>query len=255
MPNMARGMAGQTTELPRLSPVNPAQRVAGDQKPRYRSGMNEDGFRPEICRIGLRLYARGLVAAWDGNISTRLGPNRFLCTPTMVSKGDLKADQLCIVDDHGVKISGPLARTSEILMHLVIYRERPDVNAVVHAHPPHACAFAITGTPIPNGILAEVEVFLGVVPTVGYTLPGTIEFAESLAPNLDRTNTLLLANHGAVSFGDTLEQAYGQLEILDAYCRILLLSRSLGDPKQLSQEQIAELLALKKRMGYLDPRI
>jgi L-fuculose-phosphate aldolase len=217
--------------------------------------MTEDDLRHEICRIGQRLYSRGLVAAWDGNISARLSSNRFLCTPTMVSKGDLKPNQLCVVDASGNKLSGPLARTSEILMHLVIFRERRDVHAVVHSHPPHACAFAVTGTAIPNGVVAEVEVFLGVVPTVAYTLPGTAAFAESLAPLLNRTNTLLLANHGSVSFGDTLERAYGQTEILDAYCRILLLSRSLGPTQQLSERQIEELLALKRQMGYLDPRI
>jgi L-fuculose-phosphate aldolase len=216
--------------------------------------MDERELRQDICTIGRRMHDRGLVAAWDGNISARLPDGRFLCTPTMVSKGLLKPDQLCVVDQSGKQLAGEQPRTSEVLLHLVIYRERPDVHAVVHAHPPHACAFAMTGTPIPNGILAEVEVFLGVVPTVGYTLPGTSAFAESVVPHLDRTNTVLLANHGSVAFGPTLDLAYGQTEILDAYCRTLILARSLGPPKALTPDQIGELLALKKRMGYLDPR-
>jgi L-fuculose-phosphate aldolase len=136
----------------------------------------------------------------------------------------------------------------------VIYRERPDVHAVVHAHPPHATAFAVTGTPIPSGILAEVEVFLGVVPTVNYLLPGTATFAESVVPHLDRTNTLLLANHGTVALGPNLDRAWGQTEILDAYCKILLLARTLGPVATFTSAQIQELLALKRRIGLDDPR-
>jgi L-fuculose-phosphate aldolase len=216
--------------------------------------MDEQELRQAICVIGRRMHDRGLVAAWDGNISARLPDGRVLCTPTMVSKGLVTPDELCVVDADCRQMSGPRARTSELLLHLVIYRERPDVHAVVHAHPPHACAFAITGTPIPNGILAEVEVFLGIVPTVGYTLPGTSAFAESVAPHLGGTNTLLLANHGSVAFGPSLDQAYGQTEILDAYCRILLLARTLGTVRPFTNKQIGELLALKKRLGYSDPR-
>ncbi len=172
----------------------------------------------------------------------------------MLSKGDLRPDDLCIVDLTGRQLAGGRSRTSEILLHLAIYRSRPDVSAVVHAHPPHATAFAVTGTPIPNGILAEVEVFLGVVPSVAYCLPGTAEFAESIVPWLRGTNTILLKNHGAVAFGESLDRAYGQMEILDAYCQILILARALGPPRELAAEQIAELLALKRRLGFDDAR-
>lgn len=172
----------------------------------------------------------------------------------MVCKGDLTPEMLCVVDRNGNQVSGPRSRTSEILLHLVIYRERPEVQAIVHAHPPHATAFAVTGTPIPNGVLAEVEVFLGTVPTVAYTLPGTAVFAESAVPHLNRTNTLLLANHGAVTFGPTLEWAFGRMEILDAYCQMLIQARSLGQIQLLSSANIAELLELKARMGLDDPR-
>ena len=138
--------------------------------------MGERELREEICDIGRRLHERGFVAAWDGNVSHRLPDGTFLCTPTLCSKGRLRPDELCVVDAAGRQLSGPRARTSEILLHLVIYRERPDVNAVVHAHPPHATAFAVSGTPIPSGVLAEVEYFLGVVPTVPYETPGTARF-------------------------------------------------------------------------------
>jgi L-fuculose-phosphate aldolase len=217
--------------------------------------MGERELREAVCDVGRRLHERGFVAAWDGNISHRLPEGSFLCTPTLCSKGQLRPNELSVVDGDGRQLSGPRARTSEILLHLVIYRERPDVQAVVHAHPPHATAFAITGAPIPNGVLAEVEYFLGVVPTVPYETPGTATFAESVVPHLDRTNTLVLANHGTVSFAPTLELAWGFTEILDAYCRILLLARPLGGPRKLTDGQIADLLALKQKSSYSDPRI
>jgi L-fuculose-phosphate aldolase len=217
--------------------------------------MEESELREAICDVGRRLHDRGFVAAWDGNISARLPDGEFLCTPTMCSKGRLKPDELCVVDAAGSLVRGPRPRTSEILLHLSIYRHRPDVNAVVHSHAPHASAFAIAGEPIPTGVLAEAEYFLGVVPTVPYTLPGTQAFADSVAPYLDRTCALILANHGIVTFGPTLELAWGYTEVLDAYCRILLLSRSLGDPMLLNDKQVAELLELKRRAGYADPRL
>jgi L-fuculose-phosphate aldolase len=216
--------------------------------------MDEAALRQAICDIGRRLYDRRLVAAWDGNISARLSDGRIVCSPTMICKGLLQPGELCVVDPSGQQISGPHPRTSELSLHLVIYRERSDVHAVVHAHPPHATAFAVTGTPIPNGILAEVEVFLGVVPTVNYLLPGTTAFAESVAPYLDRTNTLLLANHGTVAFGPNLDRAWGQTEILDAYCKILVLARNLGPATHFTSTQMQELFALKRRIGLDDPR-
>jgi L-fuculose-phosphate aldolase len=217
--------------------------------------MGERELRDAVCDIGRRLHERGFVAAWDGNISHRLPDGTFLCTPTMCPKGRLRPDELCTVDAEGRQLGGPRARTSEILLHLAIYRQRTDVQAVVHAHPPHATAFAITGEPVPNGVLPEVEYFLGIVPTVPYQTPGTAKFAESVVPYLDRTNTLVLANHGTVSFAPTLELAWGCTEILDAFCRILLLARPLGGTRRLSEEQVAEVLALKQRVGYPDPRL
>ncbi|MFO0808151.1 MAG: class II aldolase/adducin family protein [Gemmataceae bacterium] len=216
--------------------------------------MGDRELREEVCAIGRRVSDGGFVAAWDGNISARLPNGSFLCTPTMLAKGRLRPDDLCTVDSVGRQLTGPKARTSEILLHLAIYKHRPDVNAVVHTHAPHAVAFAATGTPIPNGVLAEVEYFLGVVPTVPYSTPGTQIFADSVVPYLDRTVALVLANHGVVTFSPTLELACGYTEILDAYCRVLLLSRPLGTPQRLTDSQIGELVALKRKAGYPDPR-
>jgi L-fuculose-phosphate aldolase len=212
--------------------------------------MDERQLREAICDVGRRLHERGFVAAWDGNISARRPGGAFLCTPTMCSKGRLIPDELCTVDEAGRQLSGSRGRTSEILLHLAIYRHRPDVQAVVHSHAPHATAFAMCGEPVPTGILAEAEFFLGAVPTVPYTLPGTQEFADSVVPYLDGSCALILANHGAVTFGPTLEHAWGYTEVLDAYCRVLLLSRTLGPPQRLTDAQVAELLELKKRGVY-----
>jgi L-fuculose-phosphate aldolase len=212
--------------------------------------MGEQDLRESICGVGRRLHERGFVAAWDGNISARLADGSILCTPTMCSKGRLRPDELCAVDAAGTQLSGPRPRTSEVLLHLAIYRQRPDVNAVVHSHAPHATAFAVSGKPLPGGILAEAEYFLGRVPTVPYTLPGTQQFADSVTPFLDGTCALILANHGAVTFGSSLELAWGYTEVLDAYCRVVLLSQPLGPPKQLNLAQVSELAELRRRGTY-----
>ncbi len=206
--------------------------------------MNHADLREQICEIGRRLYARQFVAANDGNISARCGAE-LLCTPSMISKGFMRPDDLCTVDLEGRQTSGRSKRTSEILLHAAIYRARPEVMAVVHAHPPHASAFAVTGEPVPNRVLPEVELFLGAVPTVPYETPGTSRFADSVAPYLNGTNTLLLANHGTVCFDADLELAWFHTETIDAYCRILLLARQLGPVNRFSAEQAAELHAAR----------
>jgi len=218
--------------------------------------MNEWKLKEQICQIGKRLYEKNYVAANDGNISVRLGPGRFLCTPTLVSKGFMKPSDIAVVDDEGNQISGEKPRTSEIKLHLEIYHELAGINAVVHAHPPHATAFAIAGVELPNAILPEVEIFIGQVPLARYDTPGSKDFAETILTHLrNKANTILLANHGAVSCGRTLEEAYFHLETLDQYCRILLLTRQIGKVQQLSGEQVQELLEIKQKLGIDDPRM
>jgi L-fuculose-phosphate aldolase len=216
--------------------------------------INEHKLKEQICEIGRRVYARGFAAANDGNISIRLNSREIMCSPTMVSKGFMKPEDLCKVDYEGKQIAGTRKRSSEILLHLAIYKNRPDVNAVVHCHPPHATAFAVAGVPVPMCILPEVEVFLGEVPTAVYETPGTQKFAETIVPHLKSSNTIILANHGTVTFGPDLEKAYWNSEIIDAYCRILILSRQLGNVNYFTQGQTKELLDLKKRLGYDDIR-
>ena len=154
------------------------------------SMANELHIKEQICEIGRRVYAKGFAAANDGNISYRLNDREIICTPTMMSKGFMKPEDCCKVDYEGNQLAGVRKRSSEILLHLAVYKNRPDVQAVVHCHPPHATAFAVAGVPIPNGVLPEVEVFLGEIPTAVYETPGTQKFADTIVPHLQASNTI-----------------------------------------------------------------
>ncbi len=217
---------------------------------------NEWEIKRQICDIGRRMYTNGFVAANDGNISFRLGNGRYLCTPTGVSKGFLQPEDIAVVDDEGKQIGGTKPRTSEILLHLEIFHELPEINAVAHSHPPHATAFAVAGVEVPTCVLPEVEIFIGRVPIAQYDTPGSKTFAETILPHLrNKANTILLANHGAVSCDKSLEHAYFHLETLDMYCKILLLSKQVGNLQQLPGQKVRELLDIKKRLGIPDPRL
>jgi L-fuculose-phosphate aldolase len=206
-------------------------------------------LRQEMCEIGHRIWLRGYCAGNDGNHSVRIGPDRVLCTPTGVSKGFMRPDDLCIVDLAGRQLSGPIPRTSEIRMHLAIYRARPDVRAVVHSHPPHATAYALSGIDLPSGIYPEAEITLGRVRTVPYVAAGDERLAKSILPYLPGANTILLQSHGTVSFAATLEEAYHKLEIVDAYARIMLLLRQTGRVRRLTRAEMRELMAMKRRQA------
>ncbi len=223
-------------------------------KNQWNSGIHDRKLKEEICEIGRRVYAKGFAAANDGNISIRVGENEVLCSPTMICKGFMKPDDICAVDLDGNQIAGKKKRTSEILLHLTIMKARPDVKAVVHCHPPHATAFSVAGEPIPQCVLPEVEVFMGEIPIAPYETPGGQKFADTVLPFLKGTSCVILKNHGTVSFGKSLEEAYWKTEILDAYCRILLLARQLGRVEYFTQQQTNELLDLKKKLGFDDPR-
>lgn len=215
---------------------------------------NSEQLKLEICEIGRRIYQKGFAAANEGNISARLDDGRVLCTPTLHCKGFLQPEDICTVDFSGQQLAGEKKRTSEVLLHLEIYRQRPDIRSVVHCHPPHATAFAIAREPIPQCVLPEAEVFLGEVPIAPYATPGSQAFAETIAPFVGKSKVIILANHGTVSFDQTVERAYWWTEILDAYCRILILTRSLAGFHYLSSAQARELLAIKKSWGIDDPR-
>ena len=221
----------------------------------WNSGIHDRRLKEQICEIGRRVYNKGFAAANDGNISIRVGENEVLCSPTMICKGFMKPEDICAVDLYGNQIAGTRKRTSEVLLHLSIMRARPDVKAVVHCHPPHATAFGVAREPIPQCVLPEVEVFLGEIPFAPYETPGGQQFADTVLPFLKPgTNAMILTNHGTVSFGSDLEQAYWKTEIVDAYCRILILSRQLGGITYLGEQKSRELLDLKKKLGFDDPR-
>lgn len=213
----------------------------------------------EMCEIGRRIWMKGFCAGNEGNHSLRLSEDRYLCTPTGISKGFLEPADICVVDGEGKQVERNTKgrkRTSEILVHLAIYQKRPDVKAVIHSHPPHATAFAIAGIPLPEGIHPEAEVFLGKVRTAPYALPSTQALPDSILPLVGpQTNTVLMGNHGSVSFAATLIDTYYRLEILDAYCRILLLTRQLGHANVLDQQQMVDLLKVKEKFGLADDRM
>lgn len=216
--------------------------------------VNLHKIKQEICEIGDRIYKKGFAAANDGNISYRFSEKEVVCTPTGVSKGFLKPEDLCVCDMDGKQLSGHRKRTSEIMLHLAIMKSRPEIKSVVHCHPPHATAFGIAREPVPQCVLPEVEIFLGDVPIAKYAIPGGQEFADTILSYVHKTNVIILANHGTVSFGDTVEKAYWWTEILDAYCRILMLARGLGRVAYFSEPEAKALVDLKEQWGYKDPR-
>lgn len=211
-------------------------------------------LKQHICDIGKRVYAKGFAAANEGNLSVRLDEQTVLCTPTRHCKGFMQPDDICTVDMAGNQLAGSRKRTSEVLLHLEIYKHRPDISSVVHCHPPHATAFGVAREPIPTCVLPEPDIFLGEVPIAPYETPGNQNFAETILPFVDQTNIVVLANHGTVSYESDLETAYWLTEILDAYCRILILARQLGGIHYLPLEKGRELLAMRKQWGFDDPR-
>lgn len=217
--------------------------------------VSEFKIREQLCDIGRRIWLKGFCAGNEGNHSFRMGDNKFFCTPTGISKGNLKPEDICTVDGAGKQIAGRLKRSSEFLMHAAIYKARPDVVAVIHSHPPHATAFAIAGVELPTCIHPEAEVFLGPVKTAQYVTPGDQRLADSIIPHVQGSNTVLMGNHGVVCFDTDLEQCYYKLEIVDAYARILLLAKQLGNVNPLGTKEMAELIQLKAKFGLNDPRM
>ncbi len=214
-----------------------------------------EAIKQEICAVGRKLWMRQFVDGNGGNISYRIGPNEVLCTPTLVSKFDLTPEDLCLVDLEGNQIAGAKPRTSEIFLHLEIYKAVPEAKSCVHCHPPHATAYAITGRVPPNLVIPEFEVFVGKVALSPYETPGTAAFAQTVLPFVKLHNTVLLANHGIVCWADTVTHAEWYAEVLDTYCWTLMLASQLGAPiSYISDKQGSDLLAIKKRLGLPDAR-
>ena len=216
-----------------------------------------EALKTQICDIGRRLWTREYVDGNGGNISIRVRENVVLCTPTLVSKGFMKPEDLSFVDLEGKQLAGVKPRTSEILMHLQIMKQQPKAKSVVHCHPPYATAFAVAGVTPPTCMIPEIEVFVGKVPIAPYRTPGTPEMGKLVADLSDKHNTILMANHGVVSWSHIgVEDAYFKMEIVEAYCRTVLAAAQLGtDLKTFTGEQMGDLLKIKQKLGIPDPRI
>jgi L-fuculose-phosphate aldolase len=201
----------------------------------------------QICQMGRRMYERGFVVACEGNLSVRLNPNRILITPTRKCKWRLTPDNLVIIDLNGTIVRGNGRPSSEMLMHLLYYRLRSDVQAVCHAHPPIATGFAAAGRALEEAVLPEVVVGLGKIPLAPYGTPGTAELCAGLESLVTAHDAILLENHGLVTCGQDLDTAYERLEIVEHFARVLLIAQSLGGPNLLSRTQLQKLSATKSR--------
>ncbi len=214
-------------------------------------GTTERELREAICDIGRMLYDRGFVAAGDGNISARLADGTLLATPTMVCKGRMTADMVVHCDARGEALPGEGRPSSELAMHLEIYRLRDDINAVVHAHPPIATGFAVAGLALDRALLSEVVLTLGCIPLTNYGTPSTNELVDALTPFIPAHDALLLANHGAVGYGSDMEAALSNMETLEHFARISLVAHLLGGARQLPAEAVAKLVEVRERSGYM----
>ena len=212
--------------------------------------MDELQARKLIIEIGKLLYERSYVVSSDGNISCRLDENTILATPTMTCKGRMMEDGLALTDLDGKALNDKKA-SSELAMHLLIYKMRPDINAVCHAHPPHGTAFSAAGLAIDAPILSEVILTLGCVPLTSYGTPSTNELTDSMKPFVEHHNALLMANHGAVAYGRDLWEAFDRLETLEHTAKIAILSRALGGANDLPKEAISKLINIREKAGYL----
>ena len=214
---------------------------------------SEQQHRADIVEVGRRLYARGYTASNDGNISLRLDASRLLMTPTSVCKGFMTPEMMCITDLDGKKIQGDRNPSSEMQMHLEVYRQRPEVQAVVHAHPPIATGFAVAGIPLDRAVLAEVVTTLGSVPIAEYATPSTKELPEAVRKYVKTHDGMLLANHGALTLGADVFAAYYKMETIEHFAKISLVARLLGGERLLSRDEVTRLEKLRGSYGIAAP--
>jgi L-fuculose-phosphate aldolase len=250
VPEQARDVAGAADGSACISAAEECSPLAAAASPEARA------LRAEIIDVGRKLWERQYVDGNGGNISVRLGERYLLCTPTMMSKHDMAPDDICLSDMDGRILAGSRLRTSELLLHLEIYRSNPLARAVVHCHPPYATAFAMTGTVPPIGLISEYETSIGPAAVAPYETPGTQAFAETVRPFVRDHNTILLSNHGIVCWADTVSHAEWFVETFDTYCKTYLIAQQIGKPlKFLPGDKIQELLAIKRRLGLPDARM
>jgi L-fuculose-phosphate aldolase len=254
-PSAQEGLARHGLVVERAASQASASGPANDWE-RLFTTPEAEAIKKEICAVGLKLWQRQYVDGNGGNISYRLTDSAVICTPTLVSKADLRAEDLCLVDLEGKQLAGNRPRTSEILLHLEIYKNVAEAKAVVHCHPVHATAYAITGRIPPSCIIPEYEVFVGRVAISPYETPGTQKFAETVIPFVKTHNTVLLANHGIVCWADTVTHAEWYVEVVNTYCWTLTVAKDLGAPiSRIPGDKTADLIAIKQRLGLPDVRL
>lgn len=254
---IGNGNAGLATGGDKLAPPSRPlnSRSSKSELEAFFNSPYAHSLKQQICDMGRRLWQRAYVDGNGGNMVIRVGEDIAICTPTLVSKGWLKPEDMCLVDFEGNQLCGAKKRTSEILMHLQIMQQQPKAIASCHCHPPYATGFAIAGIVPPTCMIPEYEVFLSVA-LAPYRTPGTPEMGKLVAELVDKHNTILMANHGVVTWShNSIEEAYWRVEIVEAYCRNLLVTAQLGKtPNTFTPNQLQDLLKIKQTLGYVDPR-
>ena len=248
-----RGFGANAAAAPPASPLN--SRSPKAELEAYFNSPHAQALKEQLCEVGRRLWQRAYVDGNGGNIAIRAGEDIALCTPTLVSKGFMKPEDMCLVDFEGNQLCGAKKRTSEILMHLQIMKRQPKAVATCHCHPPYSTGFAVAGLAPPTCMIPEYEVFASVA-VAPYRTPGTPEMGKLVADLADQHNTILMANHGVVSWShNNVEDAYFKMEILEAYCRTVLVAAQLGkSPNTFTPAQLQDLLKIKQSLGIPDPR-
>jgi len=214
--------------------------------------MSEDQVRAEIARYCHLIYEKGYVASTDGNVSVRLADGSIMCTPTMCNKGFVKPEDMVIIDIKGNKLKGERKQSSEMAMHLLIYEMRPDTHAVVHAHPPCATAYAAAGIPLNKALISEVVLALGCIPLAEYGTPGTPELTNQLRPFVENFDALLMANHGVVTYGVNIEDAFNRMDTVEHFAKISIYTRILGRERLLSSEDVEKLWVQRQKYYGLE---
>jgi len=241
-PGRLEGYGNREVAYSRRQPMNAESISPGTVK-------SEDEHRRDLCTVGRWIHSRAFVASTDGNISVRLDSRRVLTSPTAMSKGMMAPDDLVITDLRGRKLAGRREASSELAMHLLIYNRRPDVHAVVHAHPPAATAHAAAGIPLNNALLSELIIALGCIPIAQYGTPGTQELSDALEPMVQHYDAILLANHGVVTCGPDLLNAFFRMETAEHFAQVSLMTELLGKQVLLSGRDVEKLLVARARYG------
>ena len=214
--------------------------------------MSEEKLRQEIVRFCHLTYDKSLLASTDGNLSVRLSDGNILCTATMTNKGLIRPEDLVVIDASGRKLRGDRKPSSEMAMHLLIYEMRPDVHAVVHAHPPCATAYAAAGIPLNKALISEVVLALGCIPLAEYGTPGTQELSDEIRPFIKNFDALLMANHGVVTYGLNIEEAFNRMDTVEHFAKISIYTKILGKERLLSSQDVEKLLVQRQKYYGLE---